>query len=70
MRFYKHKVTGQIIPENSLDILNKETSGEYERLNDYQLEYLSKISGRLGWVVGFLAIQFCLIIIGAIYFLV
>ncbi len=69
MRFYKHKITGQIITEGTLDFLNGDTVSEYELSNEFQLEYLSKISGQLKWVVGFLAVQFFLSIIGVIYFL-
>jgi len=67
MRFYKHKTTGQIITGNHLDILNPDTMINYELYNDYQLEYLSSISDKMGWVVGFLAIQFILTAIGFYY---
>ena len=69
MKFYKHKTTGEIIPGNSLDILNMETMINYEDYIDYKLEYMGKIFERLGWILGFIAIQFIISIIGVIYFL-
>ena len=68
MKFYRNKLTGEMYEKDLTFFNEKNKAEEYDEIFDYQLGYLMKISDRLGWIIGFLAIQFILIIIGVVYY--
>lgn len=58
MLFYKHKATGNVFPEKDLVVNSPEVINNYEPFYDPNLDYLLRISNRLGWIIFFLAVQF------------